>query len=146
MSTPSPLTFKSDLYTAFIMIFSKLSDIWGLRKVLLGCTAFFLIFSIACGVAQTMNQLYALLSLQALLEIRQLTNCCRIVLRAFQGIGGSGIYSLVFVTIMKLVTAEKLGFYSGIISSVFAISNLLGPILGGAIADNTTWRWIFWMK
>lgn len=47
---------------------------------------------------------------------------------------------------MKLVTPEKLGFYSGIISSVFAFSSLLGPILGGVITDNTVWRWIFFIK
>jgi MFS family permease len=47
---------------------------------------------------------------------------------------------------MKLINEEKIGFYSGIISSVFAIANLLGPILGGVITDNTTWRWIFFLK
>lgn len=80
----------------------------------------------ACGAAQTMNQL--------------------IVFRAFQGIGGSGLYSLVFVVIMKLINEEKIAFYSGVISSVFAIANLLGPILGGVITDNTTWRWIFFLN
>jgi MFS family permease len=62
------------------------------------------------------------------------------VFRAFQGIGGSGLYSLTFVSILKLVVPEKIGFYSGIISSVFTMSNLLGPLLGGVIADRTTWR------
>jgi MFS family permease len=47
---------------------------------------------------------------------------------------------------MKLVTPEKIGFYSGIISSVFAFANTLGPVLGGLISDRTTWRWIFWIK
>jgi MFS family permease len=69
-----------------------------------------------------------------------------IVFRALQGIGGSGLYSLVFVAIMKLITPEKMGFYSGIVSSVFALANLLGPVLGGVIADHTSWRWIFWLN
>ena len=69
-----------------------------------------------------------------------------IVFRAFQGIGGSGLYSLTFVSVMKMVVPEKIGFYSGIASSVFALANLLGPLLGGIIADRTTWRWIFFMK
>jgi MFS family permease len=80
----------------------------------------------ACGGAQTMTQL--------------------IVFRAFQGIGGSGLYSLTFVSIMKMIVPEKIGFYSGIVSSVFALANLLGPLLGGMIADRTTWRWIFFIK
>ncbi|KAF2809906.1 MFS general substrate transporter [Mytilinidion resinicola] len=113
-------------YNSFLLITSKLSDVWGIKTVILTCAFIFLVFSMACGGAQTMNQL--------------------IVFRAFQGIGGSGMYSLTFVAIMKLITPEKLGFYSGIISSVFVIANLLGPILGGVIADDTTWRWIFFLN
>ena len=47
---------------------------------------------------------------------------------------------------MKLIEPEKIGFYSGVISSVFAIANLLGPLFGGIISDRTTWRWIFFIK
>lgn len=39
-----------------------------------------------------------------------------------------------------------MGIVSGIISSVFALANLLGPVLGGIITDRTTWRWIFWIN
>ncbi|KAF2655372.1 MFS general substrate transporter [Lophiostoma macrostomum CBS 122681] len=113
-------------YNAFLLITAKFSDVWGLKAVLLTCNIVFLVFSMACAGSRTMVQL--------------------ITFRAFQGIGGSGLYSLVFVAIMKLVTPEKMGFYSGIVSSVFALANLLGPILGGLISDHTTWRWIFWMN
>ena len=108
------------------MITAKLSDVWGLKTVLLASGAIFLVFSMACGAAQTMTQL--------------------IVFRAFQGIGGSGLYSLTFVSILKLIVPERIGFYSGVIGSVFTMSNLLGPLLGGIIADRTIWRWIFFMK
>lgn len=47
---------------------------------------------------------------------------------------------------MKLISPDKIGFYSGVISSVFAMSNLLGPLLGGIISDRTTWRWVFFLK
>jgi MFS family permease len=47
---------------------------------------------------------------------------------------------------MKLIVPEKIGFYSGVISSVFAMANLLGPLFGGIISDRTTWRWIFFIK
>ncbi|KAF9692531.1 hypothetical protein EKO04_009665 [Ascochyta lentis] len=113
-------------YNSFLMITAKLSDVWGLKTVLLACGAIFLIFSMACGAAQNMTQL--------------------IVFRAFQGIGGSGLYSLTFVSIIKLVEPDKIGVYTGVISSVFTMSNLLGPLLGGIIADRTTWRWIFFMN
>ncbi|KAF2740518.1 MFS general substrate transporter [Polyplosphaeria fusca] len=113
-------------YNAFLMITAKFSDVWGVRSVMIGSSVFFLIFSMAAGGAKTMSQL--------------------IIFRALQGLGGSGMYSLTFVTLMKMITPEKLGFYSGVISSVFALANLLGPVLGGVITDNTSWRWIFWIN
>ncbi|KAL4964021.1 putative MFS multidrug transporter [Aspergillus stella-maris] len=113
-------------YNAFVLLIAKLSDTVGLKPLILASNGIFLVFSIACGVAKTVEQL--------------------IVFRAFQGIGASGLYCLVFIAIMRLITLEKTGFYPGIISSVFAISNLLGPILGGVIVDSTTWRWIFYIN
>ncbi|KKK24448.1 hypothetical protein ARAM_006068 [Aspergillus rambellii] len=113
-------------YNAFVLILAKLSDIVGLKHLILLSNAIFLVFSIACSVSQSMQQL--------------------IVFRAFQGIGASGLYCLVFIAILQLISLEKSGFYSGIISSVFALSNLLGPLSGGLIVDHTTWRWIFYLN
>ncbi|KAF2112474.1 major facilitator superfamily domain-containing protein [Lophiotrema nucula] len=113
-------------YNSFLMILAKFSDVFGVKALLIISNIVFLVFSMACGGAQSMTQL--------------------IVFRAFQGIGGSGLYSLTFVTLMKLISPEKMGFYSGVISSVFAIANLLGPLLGGVISDRTSWRWIFWIN
>ncbi|KAL4924991.1 putative MFS multidrug transporter [Aspergillus undulatus] len=113
-------------YNAFVLLLAKLSDIVGLKPLLLASNVLFLIFSIACGVARTVEQL--------------------IVFRAFQGIGASGLYCLVFVAILRLMSFENAGIYSAVITSVFALSNLLGPILGGVIVDNTTWRWIFYLN
>ncbi|KAF5012107.1 hypothetical protein FDECE_1824 [Fusarium decemcellulare] len=113
-------------YNGFLLLFSKLTDVFGQKTLLIVAQAIFLISSLACGAAQTMRQL--------------------IVFRAFQGLGGSGIYSTVFIIIAKIVTVEKVGMYTGILSSVFALASLLGPILGGAIVDNTTWRWVFFIN
>lgn len=70
----------------------------------------------------------------------------RIIFRAIQGVGGSGIYSLVTVMTPLMVPPAKYPTYIAIISSVFAISSVLGPLLGGVISDNATWRWVFWIK
>lgn len=69
-----------------------------------------------------------------------------IVFRAFQGMGGSGIYSLSTIMGTMMVPPAKLATYVSIVTSVFAISSVLGPLLGGAINDSTTWRWVFYLK
>lgn len=53
---------------------------------------------------------------------------------------------MVFVAVGKITTIESIGVYSGILSSVFALANLIGPLLGGAIADSGSWRWVFYLK
>lgn len=70
----------------------------------------------------------------------------RIVFRALQGIGGSGIFSVVFVSVIDICPARWLGPYSAAVSSVFAIASILGPILGGVISDTGDWKWIFLLK
>ncbi|KAK3307163.1 major facilitator superfamily transporter [Chaetomium strumarium] len=113
-------------YTGFLVIYAKLSDILGTKLLILFAVGLFSVFSIACGVTNTMLQL--------------------IILRSIQGIGGSGIYSLVTVMTPLMVPPAKYPTYIAIISSVFAVSSVLGPLLGGAISDHTTWRWVFWLN
>ncbi|QSS58121.1 drug resistance transporter EmrB/QacA subfamily [Histoplasma capsulatum] len=50
---------------------------------------------------------------------------------------------MIMVIAPTLVPSEKFGKYLAIIASVFAIASVLGPILGGAISNNSAWRWIF---
>jgi len=70
----------------------------------------------------------------------------RTVFRAFQGLGGSGIYAMSTVIASEMVPPEKFGMYMGIISAVFALSSILGPVLGGVISGKATWRWVFLLK
>jgi MFS family permease len=53
---------------------------------------------------------------------------------------------MVGVVMTAVVPPEKFGKYMAIISSVFAVASILGPLLGGVINDNTTWRWVFLLK
>lgn len=70
----------------------------------------------------------------------------RTVFRAFQGIGGSGIYAMVTVIQPEMLPPEKWGNYLAATSLVIVLSSVLGPILGGVINDHTTWRWVFLLK
>ncbi|ROW15682.1 hypothetical protein VPNG_02121 [Cytospora leucostoma] len=110
-------------YVGVLIIFSKLSDIFGRKSMLLVAVLTFAIFSGACGAAQTIEQL--------------------IVFRAFQGIGGAGNYSLCTVILIELVPSHKYAKLTTFVSLFYSLSLLLGPIFGGVISENTTWRWIF---
>ncbi|KAB5580661.1 major facilitator superfamily transporter multidrug resistance [Coniochaeta sp. 2T2.1] len=98
---------------------------FGQRNVLLVALLVFGVASGLCAAAEKMN-------VTAL-----------VVFRALQGVGGSGVYSVVFVTLADICPARMLGVYSSVVSSVFAVANVLGPILGGAICDTGDWKWIF---
>ncbi|KXN71276.1 MFS general substrate transporter [Conidiobolus coronatus NRRL 28638] len=62
------------------------------------------------------------------------------------GIGAGGIVSVSYIIISDLVPLEKRGTYLGLTSISFAISNMLGPILGGIIVEHVTWRVIFYIN
>jgi len=102
----------------------------------------FTVFSIACGAATGMTEL----CVPFLLVPKRRTDRNSIILRAFQGLGGSGIYSMVGVVSVAVIPPLKFGKYMAIISSVFAIASVLGPLLGGVINDHSTWRWVFLLK
>jgi EmrB/QacA subfamily drug resistance transporter len=69
-----------------------------------------------------------------------------ILYRAIQGIGGGAVMPIVFTIIFDLFPAEKRGKMMGLFGAVFGVSSVFGPILGGAITDNLSWRWIFYIN
>uniref|UniRef100_A0A8H7NQR2 Major facilitator superfamily (MFS) profile domain-containing protein n=1 Tax=Bionectria ochroleuca TaxID=29856 RepID=A0A8H7NQR2_BIOOC len=110
-------------YTSFMIIIAKLSDVFSRKSVLVLSLAVFTIFSGACAAAKTMIQL--------------------IVCRAFQGIGGCGVYALSIVIVMEMLPTHKWPSYLILITSLFALAMVLGPIFGGLINDNSSWIWVF---
>lgn len=69
-----------------------------------------------------------------------------IVFRIFQGIGGSGVYSMVMVFVPEMVPEPKIAAYSSYVSMVFALAYLLGPLFGGLVNVHGAWRWVFLLK
>ncbi|MFA5774969.1 MAG: MDR family MFS transporter [Ilumatobacteraceae bacterium] len=104
-------------------LLGKLSDIFGRRRLYLMSVVVFLIGSVLCGVAQNMGQLIAF--------------------RALQGIGGGGIGAITFAIIAELVVPRERGKYIGLFTSAYALSSVAGPLIGGWIVEETSWRWIF---
>jgi predicted MFS family arabinose efflux permease len=70
----------------------------------------------------------------------------RILFRALQGIGGAGAYALAILCIYEIAPKSKLPTYSGLMSCCLALACLIGPIIGGALAGDSAWRWVFLIK
>ncbi|KAL2315627.1 MFS transporter [Schizosaccharomyces pombe] len=101
-------------------------NILGRKIVLYICIFFFMLGSALCGASQNMIWL--------------------IVCRAIQGLGGGGIISLVNIIISDITPLRTRPMYSGILATAWGAALVAGPIIGGAICQRTTWRWIFFIN
>jgi EmrB/QacA subfamily drug resistance transporter len=124
------LTSYSWIVTAYMLaltvtvpLYGKLVDVYGARRPFLGAVALFLVGSGLCALAQTMPQLVAF--------------------RVLQGVGAGGLVPIALSTVGGLVPPRDRGRYQGLIGATFAAAAIGGPPLGGLIADNASWRWIF---
>ena len=112
--------------TATTPLWGKLGDLFGRKTVFQVCIVIFLAGSALCGVAHNMAELIAF--------------------RAFQGIGGGGLMVLAMAVIADVVAPRDRGRYQGVIGAVFGVSSVLGPLLGGFLVDNLSWRWVFYVN
>ena len=110
--------------TAATPIIGKLSDTYGRRALLLPSLAVFIAASLACGFAQSLPQL--------------------IVARAVQGLGGAGLFAMSQAAIADVVSPRERGRYQAYMASMWGLSSIAGPVLGGWVSDHLSWRWIFW--
>ncbi|GKT82337.1 major facilitator superfamily transporter [Colletotrichum tofieldiae] len=111
--------------TAFQLINGRLSDIFGRKNLLMICLVLMAVGDILCGFSKTKEQLFAF--------------------RAVAGIGGGGINSIVMIIVSDITTLENRGKYQGVLGAVLALANGVGPFVGGAVVQESTWRWVFWM-
>jgi len=104
----------------------KLGDVYGRRIVFLVSVVIFLVGSVLAGAAQSFEQLIAF--------------------RAIQGIGGGGLLTVTIAMAADIVTPRELGRYNGYFGAAFGASSIAGPLVGGFITEQLTWRWIFYLN
>src|SRR5271165_2552345 len=69
-----------------------------------------------------------------------------IAFRAVQGLGAGGLIVLVQAAVGDVVPPRERGRYQGLFGAVFGVASVAGPLLGGAIVENFSWRWIFYVN
>ena len=107
-------------------LYGKLGDMIGRKPVFLAAILIFLAGSMLAGLSQSMSEL--------------------IGFRALQGAGAGGLIVSAQAIIADIVPPRERGRYMGLIGGVFAIASVAGPLLGGFIVDNLSWRWVFYVN
>lgn len=112
--------------TVSMPIFGKLGDQIGHKGLFLFANGLFVVGSLIGGLAQSMALL--------------------IIARVLQGVAGGGMMILSQAITAQVTTPRERGKYMGIMGSAFAVSAVLGPILGGWFTDGPGWRWGLWLN
>lgn len=111
----------------FVPVFGKLGDLFGNRVIYVWCFVGFIAVSLFTGLAWDFSSL--------------------IFFRAIQGLVGAAIYPTAMSLIAKSFSDQKARSQAlGIWSSSFAVSAIIGPLLGGYLIDNFSWRMIFYIN
>jgi len=109
-----------------VPVYAKLSDTLGRKPIVLIGIALFLAGSILCGFAWSMPALIAF--------------------RALQGLGAGAIQPMAITIAGDIYTVAERAKVQGYLASVWAISSVVGPTLGGVFSQFASWRWIFFVN
>ena len=107
--------------TSFQPLYGKLSDIFGRKAALLFAYAVFGIGGLFCGLSRNLEELVAA--------------------RAFQGIGGGGMTTVVSILLSDIIPLRERGTWQGYMNIIYVVGASAGAPLGGILADSVGWRW-----
>ncbi|KAJ2905394.1 hypothetical protein MKZ38_005492 [Zalerion maritima] len=123
--------------------------IWTINSYLLASTAFGPIFGQAANIfGRRILIILAVVLFAAGSAIAGAANATPMLIagRVVQGIGGGGCATMSEIVVCDMVSLRERGMYAGIIGGVWAIASITGPIIGGAFAQEVSWRWIFYIN
>ncbi|MFY0574083.1 MFS transporter [Cystobacter fuscus] len=130
VADPAGLDMYSWVFTAFMLAYTiavpiggKLGDLLGRKVMMLAGISLFLAASTLGGLARSMEML--------------------VLARALQGLGGGCISATTSALVGDLFPPSERGRYTGLLGGVYALASVVGPILGGVVADHWSWRGIF---
>ncbi|KAF9428577.1 hypothetical protein BGZ94_001880 [Podila epigama] len=114
-------------YNSFNPLYGRFSDIFGRKMMILVALTIFLLGSLGCAASSSILML--------------------ILFRAIQGFGAAGLSSVCLITVGDMFSdvAERAR-YQSVFWATFAISSIIGPLLGGVLVEHATWRWCFWIN
>src|SRR5256884_9663526 len=104
----------------------RIADLFGRRRMFFVGTGIFTVFSIAGGAAQDIDWLIAA--------------------RCLMGIGGALMWPAILGMTYAALPEEKAGLAGGLILGAAGLGNVIGPLLGGVLTDELSWRWIFFVN
>ncbi len=112
--------------TASTPLWGKLGDQYGRKFFFQAAIGIFLVGSVLSGLSRDMVEL--------------------ILFRAVQGLGAGGLIVGAMASVGDVVSPRERGRYQGVFGSVFAVSSVLGPLIGGFFVDKLSWHWIFYVN
>src|SRR5580692_3276884 len=112
--------------TASTPLWGKLGDQYGRKFFFQAAIVIFIIGSVLAGLSRDMVEL--------------------IFFRAIQGLGAGGLIVGAMASVGDVVSPRERGRYQGVFGSVFAVSSVLGPLIGGFFVDKLSWHWIFYVN
>ncbi|MHA6258536.1 MDR family MFS transporter [Sporosarcina sp. CAU 1771] len=112
--------------TVTVLIYGKLADLFGRKPVFFVGLTIFLIGSVLCGFATSMEML--------------------IGFRLIQGLGAGAVMPIATTIIGDIYSTEERAKIQGYLSSVWGISAVMGPVIGGIIVHYISWEYVFWVN